>query len=145
MIYTDAHPDEIGSRVARQWAKMSGCRKVQVGAAIIDPVDNTVLGVGNNDIAHTIGYCPRSAKGCKSGEGYEDCRKICGQGHHAEDAAITDALRCFPAKALAGCVMYLWGHSYACDHCSMLMESVGIEVVAIPLDPDTGALACITE
>jgi hypothetical protein len=56
-----------------------------------------------------------------TGEGYDLCREVCGQDHHAEVAACLAA----GTGALGG-TLYLHGHSYLCDPCRAVAALHGI-------------------
>ena len=62
----------------------------------------------------------------KTGEGYELCRSVCGQKHHAEVDACLKA-----GERARGGVLYLIGHSYCCDNCLSVMKEHGIDDIKI--------------
>jgi deoxycytidylate deaminase len=69
-----------------------------------------------------------------SGTGYELCRDVCMQPGHAEVNAIRTA-----GKAAAGGVLYLEGHTYACDDCKATASAAGIARVVVGQPPGTAA------
>ena len=87
--------------------------------------------VGSNWCANPQKVCPRADM--KTGEGYDLCKSICGQDHHAE----VDA--CLKAGLYAnGATLYLIGHTYCCDNCKAVMKEHGIKHTIIAGQPDNG-------
>lgn len=106
------------------------CRK-QVVTATIVTTDGRRF-VGRNWMERDPGpVCPRDQKGYKSGEGYHLCRHVCGQVAHAEVNAIAEA-----GDAARGSVLYLEGHTYACDSCKAAAERAGVTQIVIGPPPE---------
>lgn len=80
--------------------------------------------VGSNKCSNPQAHCPRD--GMKTGEGYERCKNICRQEHHAEVAACVEA-----GENARGADLYLIGHYYCCDDCRRVMAEYGIKNVFI--------------
>lgn len=68
--------------------------------------------------------CPR--EGMLTGEGYELCKTVCGQGAHAEINAISLA-----ARHAKGATLHLKGHTYACGSCLSAAEKAGVLEIKI--------------
>lgn len=102
---------------------MYRCQK-QETLAVIE--NNGRFWVGRNDCQVHTNKCPRDAKGCKSGEGYDLCRIICMQEGHAEVMACKAA-----GENARGGTLYLYGHTYCCDACRKVMDEHGIVKVVI--------------
>jgi len=97
------------------------CAKQTIVAVIVNGTD---YWVGTNWCRYPQRVCPRGD--LPSGEGYELCKSVCGQEHHAE----VDA--CFKADTGArGADLYLIGHSYCCDNCKIIMDLFGIKNIHI--------------
>lgn len=88
--------------------------------------------IGTNACAKPQEKCPRDDLGYPSGEGYHLCHHICEQRNHAEVAAIRLAGR----KKTQGAIIYLTGHTYACDDCKGVADSAGISQIAIVKDEE---------
>ncbi|MRR06065.1 MAG: hypothetical protein EG828_03835 [Deltaproteobacteria bacterium] len=96
------------------------CRGKHVVAILL-----TVAGglfAGTNGIAVPQEECPRKARGCRRGEGWDLCREICGQSGHAE----ANAIRAAGARAIGGTLL-LFGHDTVCEDCVTLMRQAGID------------------
>lgn len=131
--YIEVPADHAGFHAAKFLAAGSGCIKAPVGAAIFDN-DLGLLGAGNNDVVYPPRTCPRVVDGYATGEGYQLCKDYCGQNLHAEVAAILHAQKCVPASLISGSTLFLWGHTYCCEHCVELLNEAGITTVALPVD-----------
>lgn len=70
--------------------------------------------------------CPRDLQGMKTGEGYELCINVCQQKAHAEVNAIRTA-----KKQANGSVIYLQGHTYACENCSDTALRAGVKEIIL--------------
>lgn len=85
--------------------------------------------IGTNHCDNPQETCPRDAAGYASGEGYHMCANICGQKYHAEEDAI------LKAQGLArGSIIYLSGHTYACNPCKELADKFGVLDIVIEGD-----------
>ena len=73
--------------------------------------------------------CARA--GMKTGEGYELCKSVCSQPAHAEVNAIRLASSYDDARFIFGSMLYLEGHSYACDKCTRTAMAAGIAEIVI--------------
>jgi len=92
------------------------CAKQTTIALIVNGND---FFVGSNWCENPQEKCPRG--GMATGEGYELCKEICGQKHHAEvDACLKAGIKAMGGK------LYLFGHYYCCEDCISVMESHGI-------------------
>ena len=89
--------------------------------------------VGSNDCKNPQDVCPRDKEKFVSGEGYELCKDVCGQEHHAEIDACLKAGK----ENCKGNVIYLIGHHYCCQNCKDFMKDYGIEMVFFA---DTGCM-----
>ena len=103
------------------------CLKQIVRATVRTP--NGRYFVATNHIAnHPDGGCPRA--GMPTGQGYELCRSVCGQGNHAE----INALQLAGNKA-KGATLYVEGHAYACEPCLQAAKGAGIVEVVLGAPP----------
>lgn len=103
---------------------MKQCKKQTTIAIIMK--DGQFIAMGSNEINSDIKECPR--KGMETGVGYELCKSVCKQKHHAEVDACLKA-----GKKAKGGTLILIGHSYCCDNCKKVMEKYGIVDVKIVL------------
>ena len=101
---------------------MKGKCAKQTTVAVI--MNNGEFWVGSNWCVNPQKVCPRGD--LPTGEGYEMCKDICGQSHHAEVDACMNA-----GDGARGGTLYLIGHTYCCDDCKRVMDSYGIEKVVI--------------
>jgi deoxycytidylate deaminase len=97
---------------------MINCLKQSTVAVIMK--DGILVSIGTNEIHNNqLTECPRA--GMKSGRGYELCKNVCKQGHHAEVDACLKA-----GEEAKGATLYLIGHTYCCDDCKRVMGEHGI-------------------
>ncbi len=68
--------------------------------------------------------CPRGDM--PSGKGYHLCKSVCVQSGHAEINALAAA-----ADKAKGATLVLYGHTYACDHCTAAARAAGIVEIRI--------------
>jgi deoxycytidylate deaminase len=101
---------------------MRQCKKQTTIAIIMK--DGEFISIGTNEIHSDIKECPRV--GMKTGEGYELCKSICNQKHHAEVDACLKA----GDKAI-GSTLILIGHSYCCENCKKVMREHGVTNIKI--------------
>lgn len=101
---------------------MNQCKKQTTVAVIVK--DNQLISIGTNEIHADIEECPR--QGMASGEGYELCRTICKQKHHAEVDACIKA-----GEQAKGATLVLIGHTYCCSGCKRTMKEYGIKEIKI--------------
>lgn len=87
-------------------------RAVITGAVLTK--ENAVIGEGTNHPIHRS-FCPRTAFGFPSGEGYELCLKHCHPQNHAERTAIQNAKE--QNRETGGADIYLYGHWWLCKPC----------------------------
>lgn len=106
---------------------LNNCIKQVVTATIITPSGERFTG-SNYTTKDNGGVCPRA--NMKSGEGYDLCRDVCGQIGHAEVIAIMIA-----GDKANGALLYLEGHTYACDNCSLTAKKAGIVEIIIGTPP----------
>ena len=111
-------------QLANQARFTSGCFKQQTGAIIT--LNNQTISTGSN-IGELKTWCEREKLGCKTGEGYEHCKTICKQFHHAERTAIHNALSA--GIDLQGASLYLSGHWWMCIPCWKWIIDSGITSV----------------
>lgn len=84
------------------------CVKQVVTATIVAEDGRRFVGTNHCLNAQTV--CPRADM--PTGVGHELCRDVCQQPAHAEVNAIAEA-----GDAACGAVLYLEGHTYACEPC----------------------------
>ena len=102
---------------------MSGpCAKQTVTATIVTPDGRRF--VGTNHVRNPQSVCPRAD--LPTGVGYELCRDVCGQAGHAEIDAIAKA-----GDDARGGILYLEGHTYACEPCKAAARKAGIVRIVI--------------
>lgn len=92
------------------------CAKVVVKAILTTVAGNEYH--GENSCRKPQATCPRLP-----GEGYDKCRDVCDQQHHAEGAAIHAALDAGDAVDGGHMVVY---HRHVCDGCQLQMRSLNI-------------------
>ena len=112
--------------LAQQYAnKVSGCRKVAVGSAIINEGQLVSLGAnrGVPDLCKTLRGClrvERYGNDSKAHRDPADCRAL-----HSEIDAICSAARC--GVPLGGCTIYVT--RYPCESCAKAIIAAGIKTV----------------
>lgn len=107
------------------------CAKQVVTATLV--AKNGTYFVSSNHCATPKEYCQRA--GMPSGEGYDLCQSVCGQSGHAEVNAVKLA-----GKFASGGVLYITGHTYACDSCVSAAKLAGVMKIIIGAPP-TGTSA----
>ena len=83
---------------------------------------------GTNGIKRDVGYCPRNESNNRINEGYDKCRNICLQEHHAEIAALLSAVRHVPNLQLHQCVIEVYGTYQVCDNCQLVLHKHGVRI-----------------
>lgn len=117
----------VPSRVKRDRPKGSGpCAKQVVTATVVDT--SGAHHVSTNYCAAPQPSCARV--GMPTGQGYELCKSICSQPAHAE----INALQLAGSKASGG-VLYVEGHSYVCEGCTMAAASAGVSQMVLGKPP----------
>ena len=102
---------------------MSGpCAKQRVIAEIVTPEGARFY--GENLCYRPQETCPRGAM--PTGKGYHLCKSVCVQSGHAEINALAAA-----GDKAKGATLTLYGHSYACDHCTAAATAAGIIEIRI--------------
>lgn len=102
------------------------CVKQNVVAVLVTTTGRVF--VGYNGIDKDIKECPRS--GMESGQGYELCQSACCQQHgHAESNVCEIA----GIEHTQDSIIYLYGHTYCCANCIMVMREYGVNRVVFPL------------
>lgn len=91
--------------------------KQTVTATIVTPTGQRF--VGTNYARNPQPVCPRAHM--PTGVGYELCATVCDQPAHAEINAIAAA-----GEHARGAVLYLEGHTYACQPCADAATAAGI-------------------
>ncbi len=84
--------------------------------------------VGTNHCMKPQTVCPRAKYA--TGVGYHLCKCICEQPAHAEE----NALRIAGAEAV-GAVLYVEGHTYACESCTNAAADAGVAQLVIGSPP----------
>lgn len=102
------------------------CAKQVVTATIVTPVGERF--VGTNYVRNHQPICPRADM--PTGVGYHLCKEVCDQSGHAEPNAIAAA-----GEKAKGAVLYLEGHTYACDPCKEAADRAGIREIVIGSPP----------
>ena len=102
-----------------------------VALAVVDDLGAVIVvaTVYTNEIHADIEECPR--KDLPTGVGYDLCKKVCKQKHHAEVDACLKA-----GKEAQGGTLFLIGHTYCCDACKKVMDEHGIKKAIICSDTD---------
>lgn len=121
-------PEQADRFVTVTAIKRGPCAKQTVTATIVTSAGERF--VGTNDCANPQTSCPRDAAGMKTGEGYHLCGEVCQQTDHAE----INALRAAGEKARDG-VMYIEGHTYACEPCRQAMVKAGLSMYRFIASP----------
>jgi len=103
---------------------MQHCLKQKVKATIVTPSGEEFIGY--NMIDPSIKVCPRDEISAKSGERYDLCKSVCKQQGHAEEVALG-----LVGEKSEGSVLYLEGHTYACDNCKSLSKAAGIKTIVV--------------
>ena len=83
---------------------------------------------GTNGIKRDVGHCPRNESNHRMKDGYDKCRNICHQEHHAEIAALLSAVRHAPNLPLNQCVIDVYGTLRVCDNCQMVLNKHGVYI-----------------
>lgn len=83
---------------------------------------------GTNGIKRDVGYCPRNESNLRMNDGYDKCRNICRQEHHAEIAALLSAVRHVPNLPLHQCVIEVYGTYQACNNCQMVLDKHSVRI-----------------
>jgi deoxycytidylate deaminase len=126
-------PEQADRFVTVTAIKRGPCAKQTVTATIVTPTGERF--VGTNGCANPQATCPRDAAGMKTGEGYHLCDEVCQQTGHAE----INALRAAGEKARGG-ILYIEGHTYACEPCRQAMDKAGITMYRFIAPPaETGS------
>ena len=86
---------------------------------------------GTNGINRDVGHCPRNESNHRMNEGYDKCRIICWQKHHAEIAALLSAMRHAPNLPLNQCVIDVYGTHRVCDNCQMVLNEHGVYIKGV--------------
>lgn len=108
---------------------MTPCLKQSVYAVAITTTGEAFFG-SNWMTTPDITECPRVAAKCATGEGYDLCAKICGQGveMHAERMALNAMMDAGYSPVNAH--VFITGHTYCCDSCILAMLECGVEYAA---------------
>ena len=83
---------------------------------------------GTNGIKRDVGYCPRNESNHRMNNGYDKCRKICRQEHHAEIAALLSVVHHVPNPPLHQFVIDVYGTYQACRNCQMVLDKHGVYI-----------------
>ena len=98
---------------------VSNARQLRRVQAVLVCKDGAIH-AGENICMTPQQVCPRA-----EGEGYEKCKSVCGQLHHAEVQAL--AMAGDNARGGIMCVNY----HYCCDACMRLMADAGVTVMVL--------------
>lgn len=85
--------------------------------------DDGDIYIGSNDVANPQEICPRADMPTETG--YELCKNICGQRHHAEVAAAEQV-----GPGQTG-IAFLIGHNHACQPCQEALIKAGVRHLTI--------------
>lgn len=107
---------------------MGPCAKQVVKATLI--TDTGLRFIGSNYCVTPQRTCPRNEAGYLSGQGYHLCKEICHQRGHAEENAIENA-----GPKAKGSVIYVEGHTYACENCQRVARQAGVVEIIIGSPP----------
>lgn len=119
-------------KIVREQPHAGRCLKQTVTATIVTAVGTRYVATNGIAVAQTA--CPRAE--LPTGVGYELCRDVCKQSGHAEVNAVKLA-----GKAAEGAILYVEGHTYACDSCQAAAKAAGIAEIVIgapPISPVRG-------
>jgi deoxycytidylate deaminase len=94
------------------------CAKKKVICLLVTE-DHSIF-VCSNDCQNPQETCPR-----EPGEGYEKCKSICQQPHHAEVDAIMKA-----GDKARGAMAFITHHRVCCD-CQKSLEEAGVKSVSL--------------
>jgi len=104
----------------------TACIKQPVHAMLV--LCNGTEFFGSNEMKECgITTCPRVELNYPTGEGYHHCKETCKQNYHAEVSAIMRAKK--TGMDISGSTMYLTGHYYCCDNCTLEMKKAGVKKV----------------
>ncbi len=108
-------------------------RRSDSGGPCAKQVVRAVLVTRKGNVYEGTNWCKMPQKACPrkdlpTGEGYERCVEVCHQRAHAETNAIHSA-EAIEGQDLAGSVMVLFGHYYACEECQREAEAHGVQIV----------------
>ena len=117
----------VPNNVKRYAPRGSGpCAKQMVTATLVDAS-------GGHHVSTNFCNAPKptcARAGMASGEGYDLCKSVCHQSAHAE----VNAIRLAGRKA-AGGVLYVEGHVYVCDSCTMAAAGAGVARIVLGKPP----------
>ena len=114
-------------------------QRIQANEKTVPCRDKTIVAVlthkpsgqkfyGTNGIKLDAGYCPRNQANDRINMGYDKCRNICGQEHHAEIAALLSAVRHVPNLPLNQCVIDVYGTHQVCNNCQLVLDKHGVRI-----------------
>ena len=86
---------------------------------------------GTNGIKRDVDYCSRNESNHRMNEGYDKCRNICRQEHHAEIVALLSAVRHVPNISLNQCVIDVYGTYQVCNNCQLLLDKHGVHIKGV--------------
>lgn len=110
----------------RELHKPGQCIKAQVKATLI-ALDGRRF-VGTNGVMNPQTRCPRAHM--PHFTGYQACKAVCGQPHHAEVSAIHLA-----GDHALGSTIYLEGHFAACPDCQAAANAAGVALIVVGPPP----------
>lgn len=90
------------------------CAKKRVTAILVGASGQHYIGMNACRIPQA--RCPR-----EPGEGYEKCKTVCRQPHHAEVAALRQA-----GEDARGGTITIVGHEYVCPECVVALDEYGV-------------------
>lgn len=133
----------IGAPISQNYAETNRVwqfiKNLQANEKTVPCRDKTIVAVlthkptgqkfyGTNGIKRDVGYCPRNESNHRMNDGYDKCRNICRQEHHAEIAALLLAVRHVPNLPLNQCVIDVYGTHQVCNNCQMVLDKHGVYI-----------------
>ena len=114
-------------------------QRIQANEKTVPCRDKTIVAVlthkpsgqkfhGTNGIKRDVGYCPRNQANDRINMGYDKCKQVCWQEHHAEIAALLSAVRHVPNLPLNQCVIDVYGTYQVCNNCQMVLGKHGVYI-----------------
>ena len=120
-------------------------QRIQANEKTVPCRDKTIVAVlthepsgqkfyGTNGIKRDVGYCPRNQANDRINMGYDKCKQVCWQEHHAEVAAINRALKHVSIVELQQCTVKVYGTKQVCIYCQKALMQYGVAVAGVHSD-----------